>query len=65
MGGNFVLNTLFKVMDSSSNFGKFDMYVEVLNIEDKTVILGLSVLTKNGLSIDTQYKGLMNVKTDH
>ena len=39
---NFVVNTTFKVMDSSSVLGKFAMDAEVLNIGNTDVILGLS-----------------------
>ena len=42
LGGNFVLNTTFKVMDSSLVLGKFAMDTEVLDIGNRDVILGLS-----------------------
>ena len=42
LGGNFVVNMAFKVMDSSSVLGKFAMDAEVLNIGNTDVILGLS-----------------------
>ena len=45
LGGNFVVNTSFKVMDSSSVLGKFAMDAEVLDIGNRDVILGLSWLT--------------------
>ena len=45
LGGNFVVNTTFKVMDSSSTLGKFTMDAEVLDIGNRDVILGLSWLT--------------------
>ena len=38
LGGNFVVNTTFKVMDSSSILGKFAMDAEVLDIENRDVI---------------------------
>ena len=47
MGGYFVVNTWFKVMDSSSVLGKFAMDGEVLDIGNQDVILGLSWLTEN------------------
>ena len=42
LGGNFVGNTTFKVMDISSVIGKFAMDAEVLDIGNRDVILGLS-----------------------
>ena len=42
LGGNFVVNTSLKVMDSSSVLGKFIMEAEVLNIGNTDMILGLS-----------------------
>ena len=42
MGGNFVVNTTFKVMDSSLVYGKFAIDAEVLDIRNRDVILGLS-----------------------
>ena len=39
---NFVVITTFKVMDSSTVLGKFAMDVEVLDIGNRDVILGLS-----------------------
>ena len=42
LGGNFVVNTTFKVMDLSSVLGKFAMDTEVLEIENTDVIWGLS-----------------------
>ena len=41
LGGNFVVNTTFKVMDLSSVLGKFGMDAEVLDIGNRDVILGL------------------------
>ena len=38
LGGNFVVNTSFKVMDSSSVLGKFAMYAEVLHIGNRDLI---------------------------
>ena len=51
--GNFVVNTLFKVMDFFSVLGKFAIDAEVLDIGNRDVILGLSWLTENGFSVDT------------
>ena len=53
LGGNFVVKTSFKVMNSFSLLGKFAMNAEVLNIENRDVILGLSWMTRNGFSMDT------------
>ena len=39
-----MVNTLFKVMDSSSVLSKFAMDAEVLRIGNRDVILGLSWL---------------------
>ena len=61
LGGNFVVNTTFKVMDSSLVLGKFAMDAEVLDIGNRDVILGLSWLTENGFSVDTQDRCLRNV----
>ena len=52
--GNFVVNTMYKVMDPSSVLGKFAMDVEVLYVGNSDVILGLSWLMENGFSVDTQ-----------
>ena len=63
MEGNFVVNTSFKVMDSSSVLGKFAMEGEVLDIGNRDVILRLLWLTENGFSIDTQDRCLRNVNS--
>ena len=63
LGGNFVVNATFKVMDLSSVLGKFTMDAEVLDIGNRDVILGLSWLTENGFSVDTQDRCLRNVNT--
>ena len=63
MGGNFVVNTTFKVMDSPSVLSKFAMDAEVLDIGNRDVILGLSWLTENGFSVDTQNRCLRNVNS--
>ena len=53
LGGNFVVNTMFKVMDSFSVLGKFAMDAEVLDIGNRDVILGLSWLTENRFLVNT------------
>ena len=53
MGGNFVVHTTFKVMDSSLILGKFAIDAEVLDIGNRDVILGLSWLTENGFLVNT------------
>ena len=63
LGGNLVVNTLLKVMDSSSVLGKFAMDAEVLDIGNRDVILGLSWLTENRFSVDTQDRCLRNVNS--
>ena len=40
--GNFVVNTAFKVIDSSSVLDKCGMDAEILDIGNRGVILGLS-----------------------
>ena len=50
-------------MDSSWVLGKFAMDVEVLDIGNKDVILGLSWLTDNGFAVDTQDRCLRNINT--
>ena len=61
--GNFVVNTMYKVMDPSSVLGKFAMDVEVLYVGNSDVILGLSWLMENGFLVDTQDRCLRNVNT--
>ena len=56
-----MVNTTFKTMDSSSVLGKFVMDVNVLDIGNRDVILGLSWLRKNEFSLDTQDECLRNV----
>ena len=58
-----MVNTSFKVMDSSSVLGKFAMDAEVLDIGNRDVILGLSWSTENGFSVDTQDRCLRNVNS--
>ena len=65
-GGNFIVNTSFKVFDvvssttSSTVFDKFSLDAEVLDIGKKDCILGLSCLTENGFLVDTQERCLRN-----
>ena len=63
LGGNFVVNTSFKVMDSSLVLGKFAIDAEVLDVGNRDVILGLSWLTENGFSVDTKSRCLSNVNS--
>ena len=63
LGGNFVVNTRFEVIDLSPVLDKFAMDAEVLDIGNRDVILGLSWLTENGFSVDTQDRCLRNVNT--
>ena len=57
------MNTTFKVIDSSSILGKFAMHIEVLDIVNRDMILGLSYLTEKGFSVDTQDRCLRNDNT--
>ena len=63
MEGNCIVNTMFKVMDSSLVLGKFEMNGEVLDIGNKDVILGLSCITENEFSLDRQGRCLRNVNS--
>ena len=63
LGGNFVMNTSFKVMDSSSVLSKFGLDIEVLDIRNTDVILGLSWLTKNRFLGNTVGRCLRNVNS--
>ena len=63
LGGNFVVNTTFKVMDSSSVLGKFAIDAKVWDIGNRDIILGLSWLTENRFLVDIQDRCLGNVKT--
>ena len=63
LGGNFVVNITFKVMDSSSILGTFALDAEVCDIGNRDGTLGLSWLTENGLSVDTQGRCLRNINT--
>ena len=57
------MNTTFKVMDLSLVLGKFAMDADVFDIGNRDVILGLSLLTENAFSVDTQDRCLRNVNT--
>src|SRR5258706_749272 len=59
--GKFVINTSFEVYDSSSALVRFAMDAEVLDIGNRDIILGLSWLTENGFSVDTQDRCLRNI----
>ena len=59
--GNFVANTTFKVTDCCLVLGNFAMDAEVLDMGHRYIILGLSLLTENGFSVDTQDRCLRNV----
>ena len=61
MGGNLVVNTLFKVMDLFLVWKKFAMNTEDLDIRIRNVILMLSEWTENGVSVDTQYRRLRDL----
>ena len=64
LGGNFIVNTSFKVMDSSFVLRKFTIDTEVLDVGNRDLIMELSWLTENGFSVDTQSICLRNVSTD-
>ena len=53
MGGNFVVNISFKVMDIFLVLDKVAMNADVLDIGNRDVILSLSWLTENKFSVDT------------
>ena len=58
-----MVNTSFQIMDPSSVLSKFAMETEVLDIGNRNVILGLSWLTENEFSVDTQDRCLRNVNS--
>ena len=62
-GGNYVVNSLFRVYSKGSLLAKFSLDAEVLDIGKKDVILGLSGLDENGFMVDTQERCLRNVET--
>jgi len=51
---NYVVNSSFRVYSKGSLLGKFSLDAEVLDIEKKDVILGLSWLVENGFIVETQ-----------
>ena len=65
-GGNFIVNTSFKVFDLVSSptsptvLREFSLYAEVLDIGNKECILGLSWLTEHGFLINPQERCLRN-----
>jgi predicted aspartyl protease len=62
-GGNFVINTGFKVFSSGMELGKFSLDAEVLDIGKKDVVLGLSWLKENGFVVDPVGRCLRNIST--
>ena len=68
-GGNFIVNTSFKVFDfvtsptSSTVFSKFSLYGKVLDMWNKDCILGLSWLAENGFLVDTHERCLRNANS--
>ena len=63
MVGNFVINTSFKGMDCNLVLHKVAMDTGVLDFGNRAIILGLSRLTENGFSMDTQFTWLRNVNS--
>ena len=63
LGGNFVVLTTFKVMDSYLVLGKFGMDMEVLDIWNRDAILGLSWSTENAFSVHAHHRCLRNVNS--
>ena len=65
-GGNFIVNTSFKVFDLGSSttcptvLGKFSLDAQVLDVGNKDCILGFSYLTENGFLVATQERCLRN-----
>ena len=65
-GGNFIVNTSFKVFDLVSSTTSppvlcmFSLDAEVLDIGNQDCILGSSWLTENGFLVDTQDPCLRN-----
>ena len=53
VGGNFIINTTFKVMDTFWVLSTFAMDAKVLDVKHRDMILELSWLTENRLSVDT------------
>ena len=61
--GNFVVNTCFKVINSSLVLGKLGIDAGVLNIGNGHIICEVSCLMENGFSVNTLDGGLRNVHT--
>lgn len=57
---NVIINTSFKVINSSLVLGMFSIDTEVLEIGNKDVISVLSYLAENGFSVDTHDRCLRN-----
>ena len=53
LGGHFVVNTSFKIIDSSWILDKFGIDAKVLDIRNRDIMSGLSWLTENRFSVDT------------
>ena len=51
--GNYVVSTVFKVMDSFLVVDTFGMHAEVSDIGNADIILTLSRFTENGFLVDT------------
>ena len=60
---HFIMNTSFKIMDSLAVLRKFAIDAEVLDMENRDIILGLSWLIENGFLVNTQDRCLRNVNT--
>ena len=63
LGGKCLINTFFKLMDSSLVLYKFATDAEVLDIGNREIILGLSWIIETRLSLDTQVSYLSNVNS--
>ena len=59
----FVRNTSIEVLDSSSVLSKFGMDAKALDVGNRKVIMGLSLLTENGFLVDIQGRCLRNVSS--
>ena len=61
MVGNCVVNTCFKVIDTSMGLSKFVIDAAVLDIRNRDVIWRSLWVTENGFSLDTQKQVLRNI----
>jgi len=52
-GGNYMVNSSFRIYSEGSLLGKFSLDAEVLDIGKQDMILGLSWLVENGFMVDT------------